>query len=200
MTRFLRLLVMILACGTIPADGSVGQGLDEGKPRLSGPYGDPKSNPRSGAWPCKTVAGLRFLTLIDGDIVREFRRAWSLSKNGSDGREGALLVYLMPNGRYKAELQRYVNGYRYASFTWNPSAVAIVHTHPNNSDPEPTLHDQAVSDKYGVPIFTLTEKGMFVYEPTGRTTRRIMPGTDWLELSSWNKSRASIGGLLEGQR
>src|SRR5262245_24392153 len=86
----------------------------------------------------------------------------------------------MWNGRYTAKPQGYTNQYKCCTFKWNPSAIAIVHTHPNCCDPRPGEGDKLVADKYGVPNFTITSTGMYEYDPATRRTNKVLDGLDWM--------------------
>jgi len=37
-------------------------------------------------------------------------------------------------------------------------------------------------------MFTITSRGMFVYDPSTKKTSQLMENLDWLDLSKWNKS------------
>jgi hypothetical protein len=50
-------------------------------------------------------------------------------------------------------------------FAGIPATVGIVHTHPNSSSAKPQDEDIIVANKFRVPIFTITNRGMFVYDP-----------------------------------
>src|SRR5262249_29497041 len=94
---------------------------------------------------------------------------------------------------YKGKLQGFTNEYYQATFKWAPGASAIIHTHPNNADPRPTDHDKQVADKYGVPNFTITNSGMYVYDPATKQTSKVLNGFDWLNpvnLSRWTQQIA----------
>jgi hypothetical protein len=123
------------------------------------------------------------LANLDERVSREFDLAWRYSGDGTTSREGAVLIFRMADGSYKAELQRCTNEYKKCTFEWNPAAIAIVHTHPNDSDPRPAEQDKQVADKYGVPNFTLTLSGMYVYDPATKKTSKVLNGLDWLNLS-----------------
>jgi len=57
----------------------------------------------------------------------------------------------------------------------------VVHTHPNSLSPEPAGNDLYIADKYGVPVFTITNRGTFVYDPTKKKTWKVLDGLAWLE-------------------
>jgi hypothetical protein len=71
------------------------------------------------------------------------------------------------------------------TFKWSFNAVAIVHTHPNGTDPRPGEQDKRVADKYCVPNFTLTRTGMYVYDPATKRTSKVFNGLDWLKLPTY---------------
>lgn len=122
--------------------------------------------------------------IIDQAIVKEFDKAWYISGGGTNGREGVVLIFRMADGSYTGKLQHFTNQHRKATFKWNPAAVAIVHTHPNSCDPKPADQDKRVADKYGIPNFTITLRGMYVYDPATKKTSKVMDGLDWLNLST----------------
>lgn len=126
-------------------------------------------------------------TNIDQRIIKEFDKAWRASGDGTNGREGVVLIFRMADGSYTGRSQGFTNQYERFTFKWRPNAVAIVHTHPNSSDPKPAEQDQRVADKYGVPNFTITISGMYVYEPATRKTRKVVDGLDWLDPSRWTE-------------
>jgi hypothetical protein len=132
------------------------------------------------------------LSDLDEKVSREFYKAWFNSGDGTTGREGVVLLFRMFDGSLGAKLQPFTNQYKQCTFRWNPAAIAIVHTHPNNSDPKPADQDKRVADKYGVPNFTITISGMYVYDPATKKTSKLMNGLDWLKLP--NTQMTSTGG------
>jgi len=117
---------------------------------------------------------------IDRDVSKQFERAWRDSGNGITGREIVILIFRMLDGSYRAQAQGFTNQYKCCTFKWNPSAIAIVHTHPNCCDPKPGERDKLVADRYGVPNFTLTSTGMYEYDPATRRTNKLLNGLDWM--------------------
>jgi hypothetical protein len=94
----------------------------------------------------------------------------------------------MEGGSYTGRSLGFTNEYGKFTFKWNPAAAAIIHTHPNRDDPKPSEHDRRVADNYGVPIFTITISGMYMYSPATRQTSKVLDGLDWLDpvnLSRW---------------
>jgi hypothetical protein len=127
------------------------------------------------------------LSRVDKDVVRELEKAWWISSNGTNGKEGAVLIFQTLSGSYTARLQRKTNEQKKVSFTWVPNAIAIVHTHPNRSDPKPSLDDVKLADRLKVPIFTISLYGMWVYNPATKKTSLIHQGLDWLDHDKWAK-------------
>jgi hypothetical protein len=115
------------------------------------------------------------------EMVKEFGKIWRQSGNGSGQTEGVVLILRMGDGTYSARSQGATNEFKRFTFRWHPATIAIVHTHPNTSDPRPQLDDIKVADKYRVPVFTITAHGMWVYDPTTKKTSIVISGVDWLD-------------------
>ena len=127
----------------------------------------------------------QILAGVDEDVVNQFRKAWSDSRLGNNRPEAVVLIYRLADGRYRGEFQGVTNEYGQSTFKWDRSAVAIVHSHPQCFSPEPTAQDQRVAEKLGVPIFTITAKGMYVYDPATRKISLVHEYLDWLDPSKW---------------
>ena len=142
----------------------------------------------------RVMAGFEFLSRIDKRIVKEFNKAWQVSGNGIYGREGVVLIFRMGEGNYTGRSQGFTNQYKEFTFRWNPATLAIVHTHPNSCNPKPSPQDERVAEKYDVPVFTITLRGMYVYNPATRVTSKVADGLDWLKLSKWQEASAGLKG------
>ncbi|MEK6300714.1 MAG: hypothetical protein AABO41_08340 [Acidobacteriota bacterium] len=125
------------------------------------------------------------ISTIDRPMIEEFGQAWQRAGAGTVTTESVVLILRMARGGYSARSMGISNEYKSFTFPWHPATVAIVHTHPNDSSPRPQKQDIKVADKYRVPIFTLTNRGMFVYDPATRTTSKVKDGLDWLDPSKW---------------
>lgn len=127
-------------------------------------------------------------------IVDAFRLAWRRSGNGLASFEGVVLILRMADGGYTAREMGATNEYKKFSFPWHPATIAVVHTHPNSSDPKPLDDDIMLADKYLVPIFTITSRGMYVYDPATRKTRKVREDLEWLDSRKWVEDYAQSDG------
>ena len=139
------------------------------------------------------------LRKIDEGLTKEFVKAWNLSDDGTSGREGVVLIFRMGDGSYTARSLGFTNQYQRFTFKWNPAALAIVHTHPESCDPKPSEQDRRIADQLGVPNFTISIYGMYVYDPATRKTNKVMYRLDWLEPSKlaremWRSLESSLQG------
>ncbi|HEX6729553.1 MAG TPA: hypothetical protein VF074_06065, partial [Pyrinomonadaceae bacterium] len=73
------------------------------------------------------------------------------------------------------------------SFVWDPNTIAVVHTHPNNREPEPHGRDLVVANRFGVPVLTITSKGMYMYDPTTKQITRVHKRLDWRDEYRWKQ-------------
>lgn len=129
------------------------------------------------------------ISTIDRPMIEEFGKAWRGAGAGTISTESVVLILRMANGGYSARSMGFSNEYKAFTFPWHPGAVAIVHTHPNDSSPQPQHQDLSVADKYRVPIFTITNRGMYVYDPGTRETSKVKNGLDWLDPDKWRQEK-----------
>ncbi len=125
------------------------------------------------------------ISTFDGGMVDAFGLAWRRAGAGTHSTEGVVLILRMKNGGYSARSLGFSNEYKAFTFRWHPATIAIIHTHPNKSSARPEGEDLSVADRYGVPIFTITNRGMYVYDPATRRTSKVKDGLDWLDPSKW---------------
>ena len=139
------------------------------------------------------TANLDFvLSTFNKPIIEKFREAWQRAGNGTSPQESVVLILRMTDGSYSARLPNPTNEYKSFTFAWHPATIAIVHTHPNNSPPRPEEGDIAAATRYKVPVFTLTLRGMFVYDPATRKTTQVLDGLQWGEDMAWEKVHAQL--------
>ena len=128
------------------------------------------------------------ISKFDKTIVESFGTAWMRAGDGSLPSESVVLILRMYDGSYRARDLGSTNEHKQFTFRWHPATIAIVHTHPNSSDPKPQYDDRAVADKFHVPVFTITNRGMYVYDPGTKKLSRVMRDLDWLDASRWTKA------------
>jgi hypothetical protein len=122
---------------------------------------------------------------MNPQVIHEFDRAWQAAGQGKANTERAILVFRKLDGSLVAEGQGYTNEFDSSSFKWNPAAIAIVHTHRNYDGAEPSPADKEVAARLAVPIFTITSRGMYAYDPERRQVLKVQDGLDWLDPSKW---------------
>ena len=127
------------------------------------------------------------ISTFDKGVVAAFAKAWGHSGNGTSGVEGVVLVLRMGDGSYSGRDMGITNEQKKFTFRWHPATIAVVHTHPNNSDPRPHDEDLVVADKFQVPIFTITSRGMYVYDPLTRKITQVLNNLEWLNASKYTK-------------
>jgi hypothetical protein len=134
--------------------------------------------------PRETQDGFDF-SKIDEGVTREFLKAWNYSHNGIDNIEAVVLIYRKIDGSYFANALGRTNETEKFRFKWDPAAIAIAHTHPTSIDPKPSRGDMELSDRLHIPIFTMTQSGMYMYSPSVKRTIKIKEGLDWLNAFRW---------------
>ncbi|MCI0485719.1 MAG: Mov34/MPN/PAD-1 family protein [Blastocatellia bacterium] len=142
------------------------------------------TNPGAGR---RETSATRRVSRIHESVTEEFSKAWSISKSGTVRQEGLVLIFRTEGGGYEARSQGTTNQDKSFTFKWHPDIAAIVHTHPNDTNPRPSSTDRQVADKYGVPVFTITSRGMYVYDPATKKVSLVMEGLDWLDASKWTE-------------
>jgi len=125
------------------------------------------------------------LSKMNKEVILHFGTAWRRSGSGILAREGLVLIFRNPDGSYRAEEKGLTNQYRQFTFKWDSDAIAIVHTHPNDRNPQPREMDIQIADRRCVLMFTITRKGMFMYGPATKRITKVKDGLDWLEPSRW---------------
>ncbi|HWN98318.1 MAG TPA: hypothetical protein VNS63_03505 [Blastocatellia bacterium] len=129
------------------------------------------------------------ISRIDDAVTKELQKAWQLSGNGYERTEVLILLCRMQNGSISARLQGRSGQYRRFDFRWSPATIALLHTHPNGDEPRPLGEDLKSADRLGIPVFTITLRGMYVYDPATKKISMVQEGLDWLESTKWTKDR-----------
>jgi hypothetical protein len=126
------------------------------------------------------------MSAIGQAAAKQFEKAWQRSGCGATSLEGLVLILREQDGTYRAVSQPSTNEHRQVTFTLTSDVIAIVHTHPNDRDPQPGDEDRRLADKYQIPVYTITLYGMFMYDPKIKKTSRLQAGLDWLNPKKWD--------------
>lgn len=98
-----------------------------------------------------------------------------------------------PDGAYRAEVVFELHEFLQVRFEVVPGTVAIMHTHPNSFGAMPSPQDRKNADLLQIPTFTMTNRGLWVYDPRTRKTSPLLPMLSWLDPNCWPRNRANDG-------
>jgi hypothetical protein len=126
------------------------------------------------------------LTAIDESAVAQFKNAWRSVGSGTDKIEAVVVLYRKIDDSLESTLLPLTNEIERFGFSWNAAIIGVVHTHPNRDDFRPSHQDLKVSNRFNVPIFTITSRGMYMYDPEKKKISRVQPDLNWLDYSKWN--------------
>jgi hypothetical protein len=132
----------------------------------------------------KTMAAT-IVSRVNEAVVTEFRKAWRMSGRGSGEIEGAVLLCQDADGAISARSLGQTNQRRRFPIICDPTVIAIVHTHPNKSNAQPERADWEIADHLRIPVFTITNRGMYVYDPGKRKISKVQEGLNWLDSAKW---------------
>lgn len=127
-------------------------------------------------------------------LSEQLRRAWLAVERGHASREAAVLIVAGEQGGWRAVPVLDQAGFQSIRLEIPPRTVAILHTHPNSTSGEPSPADRRNSDLLGIPNFTLTDRGVWRYDPRTRRSERVMYKLSWLEHGSWEGFLSAAGG------
>ena len=110
--------------------------------------------------------------VVEAGLRGEAFRLWKAGGYGGDRSERAAWVVQAAAGVAWLD---WPWDRRYLASRWlGPApvgAMAIVHTHPAVVDPRPSDTDRATANRLGVPVYTVSRRGIWKAEPGGAVTR-----------------------------
>ena len=149
---------------------------------LVGPLGEALAKTKVSFYKTMTAA---IVSRINEAVVIEFVKAWRISGGGSGEIEGAVLLYQTAEGAILARSIGHTNQRRRFTMICGVDVIAIVHTHPNKSSAQPEGGDLEIADHLRIPVFTITNRGMYVYDPGTRKISKVQDGLNWLDPTKW---------------
>ena len=118
-------------------------------------------------------------------VIARFKDLWHSVAFGKLPLENVMLI-LRTSAGYRAQSLRVTNEYNQSTFSLPSGTIAIVHTHPDSCSPKPSSGDRRLALEHHLAVFTLSSRGMFVYDPETGETTRLMDGLDWLDPAKWS--------------
>ena len=122
------------------------------------------------------------------DVIKAMGRIWMDSTNGTSGVESTFILNGTPEA-YKIEFEK-MSGEQMQQkiYTW-PNTFAVIHVHPNRSGEYPSTPtnsyvqgsggDTGMADRLGVDVYVVSNRGLTVYYPATKTTKKLREGFDW---------------------
>ena len=52
--------------------------------------------------------------------------------------------------------------------------------------------DLRTADRFGIPVLTITRRGMHVYDPDTKKISLVREGLDWLDSTKWVKDQTAV--------
>ncbi|HSB63387.1 MAG TPA: hypothetical protein VLJ18_04440 [Thermoanaerobaculia bacterium] len=117
------------------------------------------------------------VALLDPGIRSGFLRLFAGVEFGFARFERAAWLLQEPDGPVRFLPWPFLGSYGKAAWPGRmpEGAIAVVHTHPNDSDPRPSTGDAALARRLGLPVLTLSRRSLWVAWPDERTSE--IPGT-----------------------
>lgn len=115
---------------------------------------------------------VEILNINDSAIMNVFYLLW---RNSTTETESAIWILRNPNGHY--EFRPWHRTPQRRIQTWHDplpkNIISVAHTHPNSVDPKPSKQDQISAKQLGVPIYTISRKGIWRVTPDGGITQEV---------------------------
>ena len=119
-------------------------------------------------------------------VIDALNEAWKKANYGEGYNEAVFAVYRKLEGDLFLSKMEVSTSYDEHHFTMGgnimPSAQALFHTHKNHPDftlAYPARADRELSEKYGMPVVTITSRGLFWYEPNTHEIIALRKGLEW---------------------
>ena len=100
--------------------------------------------------------------------------AWKQAKNGlAEGHEEAGFAINGSPSAYAVMPHQQTNQDMKMTTVLQPNVAAEVHVHPNGSRPDPSDNDKEIANKHKIPVYTISQHGIFKYDPATKQTARL---------------------------
>ena len=117
--------------------------------------------------------------LLESSLRGPAYRLWEAAGFGSAVNERA--AWVLEGDAVGVRWLAWPDGHRYLRAYWKGpvpmNAVAIVHTHPSAVDPKPSEQDIETARRLGLPVYTVSRRGIWKAVPDGPVAR--VDDADW---------------------
>ncbi len=114
------------------------------------------------------------------DVIAAMSKAWMQSQNGTTKVEAGFTMQGTP-GSYTITPNAFTNEYEAQTIVLPDNTFALFHTHPNGTDAHPSGQDITVANQLNLQMYTLTSQGLFLYDPTKKSTIQVTDALHFLE-------------------
>ena len=131
-------------------------------------------------WSSRAVA--EELDISDCRIVTGFYDLWEKSFFGREPNRVEVAAWIRLNSKLEYEFILWEITPQREKTTWRGGAIpenvlATAHTHPQKDDPKPSIPDVALAGRLGLPIYTISRKGIWKVTPGGAVSQEA--GMGW---------------------
>ena len=117
----------------------------------------------------------------NSDIKDHMNKIWEAHKNGQGSSEGSFVIHgRKPDGSPVLRDIPDSEDYHKERFSIMPGDKAIIHTHPDLTDPKPSEADREIADKNGLDMYTLSNGGLYLYRKGMKEPQRVYNDTSFL--------------------
>ncbi len=141
-----------------------------GLPSLGGggdDSGNDFSGGRAGGLPCNP------------GFIKASNRAWMRAGNGQTAAEAGFWTTGSVQNATFINLPYTNQPLTITGLAVPTGAIALTHTHPNNSVAAPSAGDMFNSNKIGLPFYVLSSQGLYVFNPGAKASVQLRPNTSW---------------------
>ena len=112
------------------------------------------------------------------NVAHHMASAWKEAGAGKTGDESSFLITKdHPNVPIPLPM---THNYHKETFSLVPDTTAIYHTHPDNSDPEPSAADRKIADDHHIKMYVMSSKGLSLYDPATKKVTWVAEGLNYL--------------------
>lgn len=147
---------------------------------MQGGKGDAKKDPKKDEYKPRQKMDV----FCQPDVIEAMKKAWGQSSAGRSGVEAGFRLDGKSDTEFNVHPTPFTNQVMQQSMQITGLTFAIFHVHPNGSQPEPSPGDRSIggsknSESGGIMMYTMSQQGLYVYNPETKETSKVRDGLDW---------------------